>query len=73
MIQTKIIFFSKHQNKAEFKNLDDPLDLSSDFCGMDHQNSNFSLISDTFLLEAVEASRCYFLKKQSLKLKFPNP
>ena len=30
------------------------------FCGMDHQNSNFSLIYDAFLLEAVEASRCYF-------------
>ena len=26
--------FSKHQNKAEFKNLDDSLDLSSDFSGL---------------------------------------
>ena len=32
------------------------------FCGMDHQNSNFSLIPDTFLLEAVEARRCYFFQ-----------
>ena len=30
------------------------------FYGMDQQKSNFSLISDNFLLEAVEASRCYF-------------
>ena len=29
MIQTKIIFFIKHQNKAEFKNLDDSLDVSA--------------------------------------------
>ena len=28
---TKSIFFSKHQNKAEFKNLDDSKVLSSDF------------------------------------------
>ena len=34
MIQTKIIFFSKHQNKAEFKNLDDSLELTSDFSGL---------------------------------------
>ena len=34
MIQTKIILVSKHQNKAEFKNLDDSLDLSSDFLGL---------------------------------------
>ena len=26
--------FSKHQNKAEFKNLDDSLDLNSDFPGL---------------------------------------
>jgi hypothetical protein len=26
--------FSKHQNKAEFKNLDDSLDLSSYFLGL---------------------------------------
>ena len=41
MIQTKIIFFSKHQNKAEFKNLDDPLDLSSDFYGIRPQQPQF--------------------------------
>jgi hypothetical protein len=30
------------------------------FCGIDHQKLNFSLTFDTFLLEAVEASQCYF-------------
>ena len=34
MIQTKIILFSKHQNKAEFKDLDDSLGLRSDFLGL---------------------------------------
>jgi hypothetical protein len=28
------LFFSKHQNKAELKNLDDSLDFSSDFPGL---------------------------------------
>ena len=122
---SKIILFSKHQNKAEFKDLDDSLGLRSDFPGLRtsavsmtstasmtsvasmtstasiHQNTYwswcldhswhpndqcqslfvewiikipfFSLISDTFLLEAVEAGRFYFFTKWSLKLKFPIP
>jgi hypothetical protein len=32
------------------------------FCGMNHQKSNFLLISGSFLSEAVEASRCYFFE-----------
>mgnify|MGYP007045174321 FL=1 len=31
---SKIILFSKHQNKAEFKDLDDSLGLRSDFLGL---------------------------------------
>ena len=42
------------------------------FCGMDHQKSNFSLISDTFLSDAVEANWCYFFEKWLMKLKCPN-
>ena len=41
------------------------------FCGMDHQKSNFSLILALFLLEAVEASRCYFFENWWMKLKCP--
>ena len=37
MIQTKIIFISKHQNKAEFKSLDDSEVLSSDFPGLRYE------------------------------------
>ena len=117
--------FSKHQNKAEFKNLDDSLDLNSDFPGLRtstvsmtstasmtsvasmtstasiHQKFHWSWWLDHprhpndqyqslfvewiikspvfhwylihFLPEAVEASRCYFFKNWSLKLKFPKP
>ena len=38
---------------------------------MDHQKSNFSLILALFLLEAVEASRCYFFENWWMKLKCP--
>ena len=41
------------------------------FCGMDHQKSNFSLILALFLLEAVEASWCYFFENWWMKLKCP--
>ena len=41
------------------------------FCGMDHQKSNFSLILALFLLEAIEASRCYFFENWWMKLKCP--
>ena len=34
MIQMKNVLFSKHQNKAGFKNLDDLLDISRDFLGL---------------------------------------
>ena len=73
MILPPKIFFSKHQNKAEFKNLDDSKVLSSDFpfCGMDHQKSNFLLILALFLSEAVETSRCYFFENWWMKLKCP--
>ena len=40
--------------------LEPKMPILAPFCGMDHQRSNSSLISDTFLLEAVQASRCYF-------------
>jgi hypothetical protein len=39
MILSKL-FFSKHQNKAEFKNLDDSEVLSSDFPVLDPYNLN---------------------------------
>ena len=39
------------------------------FCGMDHQISNFSLISDTLPEEAVEASRCHFFENWLIKHK----
>ena len=42
------------------------------FCGMDHQKSNFSLILALFLLEAVEANRCYFFENWVKKLKCPH-
>jgi hypothetical protein len=63
---------SIHQNICWTWWLDHPKwTVTVPFCGIDHQNSNFSLIPDTFLLEAVEVSRCYFFKNWSLKLKFP--
>ena len=34
MIVTKKCLFSKHQNKAEFRNLDDSAVISSDFPGL---------------------------------------
>jgi hypothetical protein len=40
------------------------------FCGMNHQKSNFLLISDIFLSEAVEASRCSFFKNWMIKHKW---
>ena len=119
---TKTFFFSKHQSKAKFKNLDDTEVLSSDFpdlrtseasmtstastasaasmtstasfyhffifnlmvgsslapklpipvsfCGMDHQKSNFSLIS--FLSEAVEASLNHLFGNWLMKLRLHN-
>ena len=39
------------------------------FCGMVHQKSNFSLISDTLPEEAVEASRCHFFENWLIKHK----
>ena len=42
------------------------------FCGIDHQKSNFSLKLATFLLEAGEASLCYFFKNWLLCLKISN-
>ena len=42
------------------------------FSGMNHQKCNFSLILAPFLLEAVEASRCYFFENWLVKLKCPN-
>ena len=41
------------------------------FCGMDHQKSFFLLILGPFLLEAVEASQCYFFENWFIKLKCP--
>ena len=41
------------------------------FCGIDHQKSNFSLISAPFLSGAVEASGCYFFENWLMKLKCP--
>ena len=43
------------------------------FSGMDHQKSKYSLISEPFLLEAVEASQCYFLKKLVGETQMPKP
>ena len=40
--------------------------------GMDHQKSKFSLVSAPFLLEAVEASWCYFFENWLMKLKCTN-
>jgi hypothetical protein len=34
MILTKKYLFSKHQNKAEFRNLDDPAVIRSNFSGL---------------------------------------
>ena len=42
------------------------------FSGLDHKKSKFSLISEPFLSEAVEASQCYFFENWLMKLKFPN-
>ena len=42
------------------------------FCGMDRQKSNFSLKLATFLLEAGEASLCYFFENWFLCLKISN-
>ena len=39
---------------------------------MYHQKSKFSLILAPFLLEAAEASQCYFFENRWKKLKFPN-
>ena len=42
------------------------------FCWMNHQKSiSISLISYTLLLEAVEASQCYFFENWLMKLKCP--
>jgi hypothetical protein len=43
---------------------------TSPFCGIDHQKSNFLLISDTLPEEAVEASRCHFFENWLIKHKF---
>jgi hypothetical protein len=44
------------------------------FCGIDHQKSNFSLKLATFLLEAGEASLCYFLSCLKISnLRIPKP
>ena len=40
------------------------------FCGMDHQTSNFSLISDTLSVGAVEASQRYFFENWLIKHKW---
>ena len=40
--------------------------------GMDHQKSHFSLIFDTFLSEAVKASRCYFFVNWLMKVRCLN-
>ena len=45
MIQTKIILFSKHKDKAEFKNLADSLDFSSDFSSAVSMTSTASITS----------------------------
>ena len=42
------------------------------FCGMDHQNPKFSLISVPFLSEAVEVSRYHFFENWLMKHKYPN-
>ena len=61
MIQTKIIFFSKHQNKAEFKNPHDSGVLSSDFSGL--KTSATSLTSSLQPRWPLQPQKPYFTKE----------
>ena len=60
--KTKI--FSKHQNKAEFNDLDDSVDLSSDFSGL--RTSAASLASSSSATSLASAtSTAFFHQKTS--------
>ena len=62
MIQTKIIFFSKHQSKAEFKNLDDSKVLSSDFPGLRTSVASMTSTASTTSMASMTSTASFHQK-----------
>ena len=62
---TPIFFSSKHQSKAEFKNLDDTEVLSSDFLGHISSATSMTSMASTTSLASMTSTASFYPKKYS--------
>ena len=66
MIQTNSIFFSKHQNKAKFKNLDDSRVLSSNFPGLRISAASMTSTASTASVASMTSTASFHKNKYSV-------